>query len=153
MWRWRRETVDQPQDCVFQSPSFVSLVLQLGDDFRRLLLHFGERLIGAIQVVLKHLLLASQEFLSPEPVLLRPELHLCVGGLHLGKHFVLPFVALYLFGLDLVEPCSRGFLPGNRDFLPSSRFILKRRSALAARGAFGNYRRQFLPGHREDCAR
>lgn len=47
MRRLGRETVDQLQDGLFESPPLVPLVLQLNNDFRRLLPNFSQRFIGA----------------------------------------------------------------------------------------------------------
>lgn len=157
------------------------MIPQLDHDFLRLLLSLSERLVSPPQVVLEHLLLAPQKLLPPKPVLLRPGPHLSVPGFHLGERRFLSLIALCLLlvalrptGLDLAElrgrrllPCDRHLLPFDSGLLPCDRGLLlpplhfytrprlsdRGLGALAARGAFGDYCRQFLPGHEAKSAR
>lgn len=167
MRRWRREPIYQLEDRLFHRAQVLPLVADLGDDFRRLLLHLRQRSVSSFQEVLEHLLLVPEEFLPPDLFILTFGFGLGSVDSHLLKHQV----NLLEQGIQLLVPLRRiglsGFPSGGcrlltRDgsFLLSSRFLRKRHRGLGAgsrgfrlRGRFGDDFRQFLPVHRRDCAR
>lgn len=166
--RWRgRQSIDQHQHCLLKRSPLVPLIFQLSDDFHRLLLRFGQSLISSLKVVLEHLLLAPEEFLSPS-------LFVFTFGFSLGSvdpHFLEHRVDLPEQTVQLLVPLRRiglsGFPPGGRRLLARSRFLRLRCCRLSAssgglgdggcscrlRGRCGNDFRQFLPTHQRDCAR
>lgn len=161
------ESVDQHQHRLLECAPLVPLIFQLGDDFHRLLLRFGQSLISSLKVVLEHLLLAPEEFLSPS-------LFVFTFGFSLGSvdpHFLEHRVDLPEQTVQLFVPLRRiglsGFPPGGRRLLARSRFLGLCYCCLSAssgglrdgsgsrrlRGRCGNDFRQFLPTHQRDCAR
>ena len=180
--RWgRRKPVDQFEDGVFHRPHVFLLIADGDEDLLGVDGSLGDEFFGALEELLEHLLLASQVFLPPNAVLLALScplglgglevglslaghalplrLHLSIGRSHLGEHFVLPLIALFLplialllspvaLLLPLVAPllslvalrpaCLDLFQLCGRGFLASPRFILKSSGPLAARGAFGD---------------